>query len=1409
MKKMFYFNNQKGKIKIKQKYFFLFFELIIVLLKITLIESVTLKNTRKLNNNYSVIKLVIQVPEGIYSRNYNIKILNDQFSPLPSQVLVNGEIRNDCNKTCELTNGKYNITLRFENQINSCYEMFYNLNNIIEVDLSDFDASKVNDMFSMFADCKNLEKINFGNINTSSVENMQSLFYGCENLISIDLSNLNTSNVKTMRTMFCGCSSLKKINFGNINTSSVESMQALFESCSNLISIDLSNFDTSKVETMEKMFFKCSKLKYLDLSNFNTQKITTIFAMFYYCQSLIFLNLKNFQISTKVDRTNAFYEISKNVKYCIQDENTKTNLIGYKQSICDDDCFKKNIKIDINNNKCIASCLGQIYYGSTYYKYEYNNICYDECPTGAYPFFCNGNECNNNISECFDEIPENYYLDIYKKVYKKCFETCKYCYGDGDETNNNCKECITDYTFLNENNFETNCFIRCDYYYYFDENNKYNCTHEFLCPEEYNKLVSNKNKCINYCKKDDTYQYEYNNICYKECPNNTYLLEDNNDNLCYNHSIDGYYLDTRSQKYKKCYETCKKCDVGGNKTNNNCLECKSNLSLYKNIMNISNCYPTCENNYYFDESNNFHCNETFPKEYNETLIEKNKCNNDSKNDDAYKYLYNNTCYKKCPNDTYILEDDNFTCYDKTPEHYYLDLDNKIFKKCYNTCATCDKGGNGTNHNCQECKNGYDKYENPMNISNCYPKCEYYYYFDSSNNFSCTSDYKCPNDFPKLIKEKKQCVKIQNIENTAVLDDISTSIKEVKDESIENTVTFDGISTSIKEVIDERDKRIDTFRENLANFNISKNEDIMETKDNVQYQITTTDNQKNNINKNVSTIDLGTCEEKLKNIYGIDKSLPLIIFKIDYFSPDTLIPIIGYEIYHPLNKSKLDLKYCEDILIKLNIPVIIDEENLFKYDPNSEYYNDNCFSYTTENGTDIILNDRKQEFTDNNLSLCEYNCNYTGYNQEDKQSSCNCVIKNKMDLISEIIENPNKLSNNFATEETDTSSGSSNIISITCTKALFSKEGLKKNISSYILLIFIAQFLLSIILFMKCGYPLLVNDINEIINEKEKIQKQNPIKNQMILPQNKGRRKRKKKKSRSKRKVNYPPKKYSLNFFNNNLNLSKVNNNANKKNKNNLDTESINSNNNNNKNNNESTMQKIINKIKIVYTDYELNTFEYKYAILHDKRSCGEYYCSVIKEKNLILFSFCPRKDYNSIIIRSSIFSLSFSIYYAVNFAFFTDKIMHQIYEDGGKYDVLYFLPKIGISFVISYYLTAIIKLIFLSERNIAKVRQQPSLSLAYHYSEKARKNLVIKYILYFIFGLGFLVFFWMLLSSFGAVYPNTQMFIFKNALISFAMALVYPFFIYIFPCALRMFSLNSGNKDNECVYNISKFLQML
>ena len=117
--------------------------------------------------------------------------------------------------------------------------------------------------------------------------------------------------------------------------------------------------------------------------------------------------------------------------------------------------------------------------------------------------------------------------------------------------------------------------------------------------------------------------------------------------------------------------------------------------------------------------------------------------------------------------------------------------------------------------------------------------------------------------------------------------------------------------------------------------------------------------------------------------------------------------------------------------------------------------------------------------------------------------------------------------------------------------------------------------------------------------------------------------------------------------------------------------------------------------------------------------------------------------------------------------------------------------------------------IFLSERNISKVRRQSSLTLAYDISNKEKNKLVIKYTIFFIIGIAFLVLFWMFLSSFGAVFPNTQIFIFKKTLISISFFLLYPFFISIIPNVFRMFSSNSQPKNKEYVFKVSKFLEIL
>ena len=151
-------------------------------------------------------------------------VLNNIFYTNPSEIIVNEESKCWREKYCNLENEFNNVTIKFDTQISSCARMFYQLTNVLEIDLSKFDISKVSNMEMMFSGCLDLERIIFGNINTSLVQNMYPLFYNCKKLTSIDLSNFDTSSVIEMMETFSQCNSLLSIDVSKFNTQNVENM---------------------------------------------------------------------------------------------------------------------------------------------------------------------------------------------------------------------------------------------------------------------------------------------------------------------------------------------------------------------------------------------------------------------------------------------------------------------------------------------------------------------------------------------------------------------------------------------------------------------------------------------------------------------------------------------------------------------------------------------------------------------------------------------------------------------------------------------------------------------------------------------------------------------------------------------------------------------------------------------------------------------------------------------------------------------------------------------------------------------------------------------------------------------------------------------------------------------------------
>ena len=600
--------------------------------------------------------------------------------------------------------------------------------------------------------------------------------------------------------------------------------------------------------------------------------------------------------------------------------------------------------------------------------------------------------------------------------------------------------------------------------------------------------------------------------------------------------------------------------------------------------------------------------------------------------------------------------------------------------------------------------------------------------------------------------------------------INNNNEYIKDDMIEN----------IKNDIESGEMN-SLIQDNLIN---GEKKDILITEKDTIYQITTTTNQNNNKYNNMSSILLGECENILRTKYNINENLPLIIFKIDYFKEGSLIPIVGYEVFNPKNMSKLNLSYCDKEHININIPVSIDENNLFKYDPENEYYKDECTPYTTEDGTDILLNDRHNEYNDNNMSLCENNCTFKGYETNSKNAKCECDIKNKQIVISEVINQYDISYNNFVNKTLV-----SNLVSMKCYDTLFSKEGLYKNIGSYILFFTIILFISSGFLFYKCGYPLLESDIQQILDAKD---------NKENKPHKLKRRSRKLKTE----KINKIIKINKDISHDNSIN----NNNSNRFMHNTISRANLRSNNNiliyNNR------KKEDTHKVKPKhFNDYYLNHLKYNAALKNDKRNLFLYYISLIKAKHPLIFSFIPIKDNNSIIIKINFFFLTFSINNFINALFFNESTIHKIYKDNGKFNPKYLVPQSIYSFIITYIALSVIKYFVLSDKDIYELEIQESEIKALEKVEKVKKNIIIKNICFFVIGSIFLLFLWYYLSSFGSVFQNTQYYLIKNTLISFGIYLIYPFIINLFPAVLRIYSLKKSNR--KYMYKISKILQFI
>ena len=1033
--------NYLKKISISKTYLAIV-NIIFFILLIIPINSEDMNNHFYLINNDEKITLKINGTSNQY-------ILNSEYQYCPDSINLNNQAYNiNNNDDCHLiyitgSNMINSVKLIWNNKLADIQTMFKDLKNITEVDLSEFDSSFVQLSNLMFKGCESITSINFDNFNTPLLRNMIGMFYDCFSLKELDLSFFDTSKVTNMSLLFHRCTSLSSVNLNNFNTSEVLSMSYMFFICKSLTTLDLSGFDTSKVSEIKYMFYDCEFLVSLDLSMFNTSA-TDISAMFYYNIRLSYLNLYNFDTS-KVTLMNRTFQNCVSLTYLnISNFDTKEvvnmDFMFFdceKLSYLDLSHFQtpKLISMNYMFEYCLSLTSLKI---PNFTTTQITNMAelFSSCEKLQYLDLSSFDTSNVNqmqfmFSECYSLKSIQLRSFNTKNVFAMLamFQNCQNLESLDLSSFDTSSVVYLNYMFsqcksltsLNLSNFYTPnlrtmafMFVGCTLLESLDISN--------LVTSQTTDMQMVFNGCQSLKKLNvsnfDTRNVVYMNHTFEHCTSLT--------------SLDLSNFDTSSVRYMQEMFAL----------SNNLITLNISNFLTQSVINLNFMFHGCNsleyiNFYSYIETQNLKSiNNILYNVTNNLVI----CINENNN---IPYLLQAINNKLCP--TIYCGDDwklhqkkiiNGVCVeDSEPIETTIVINPETTSKANNelTDIVVTEKIKETSHlnliittsitlttqlKRESIDTTYNKNKQTLDTI--------IYETTVLSNTNTVSE----KILPTLNKIKNyETYQVPLIEKTSILlNPLSTNNYNIynknedthKSEILSSpSSVFNKMENILKEIkIDYFDNLNYTSKEinqkiyeKIIN-NVIKNKDVLseegiviEAEDNFFFQITTLENdkeRKNNTSKIFSRIDLGECENILKENYNLNENMSLIILKYEKLSNISSERSLQYEIYEPINMNRMNLSLCNDIPIDIYVPLVLSDKlkNLYEelknlgydlFDINDDFYQDICTPYRTSNGTDILLSDRINDYYNNNETQCQPNCQFSDYSMETQDLKCECNI----------------------------------------------------------------------------------------------------------------------------------------------------------------------------------------------------------------------------------------------------------------------------------------------------------------------------------------------------------------------------------------------------------------------------------
>ena len=796
-----------------------------------------------------------------------------------------------------------------------------------------------------------------------------------------------------------------------------------------------------------------------------------------------------------------------------------------------------------------------------------------------------------------------------------------------------------------------------------------------------------------------------------------------------------------------------------------------------------------------------------------------------------------------PDDTFLH---GFTeCYNSTtkPTNFYFDNISKKFKPCYETCLTCNEGGNKDNNNCLTCEVNYRRKPDSPGTTNCVTDCFYFYYYTIYGQYKCTNNLHCPDEAKLYIKELKKCTNNCTKEEKYKFQYGGKCIENCpKDtEPNENNICLDINHNlcSKNDIEIELQENFTSEEADLNAKNYAKEFSYITTHIshyyNSEYSLILY-KDKNCIEDlaiNVPKVDFGVCYTKVQ-----EKMQPPTNDNIVVAIVEKLIgqkKTNSYFFYHPETGEKLDSEtICKDdeIIVKesvlsqlINSDVNLDailyltQQSIDIFNLSDSFYTDICYHFDSQNGKDIPLKDRIKTFFPN-ITLCEQGCTNKGVNLTTMESICECKFTDMMH--NQLIEG-NALIEDTLGEITDIIS-SSNLMVLKCYKNAFRKENITKNSGGFIILsifLFELVFALIFILYDMAKIRKYLYNLTEyFLIYNNSINKNNNSNNNLFSDNKKLKAPPKKQRSKSIKKN------LAKNCYNDeNISKSLSNNKSDetalalrklsihpKKTKIPIKDKIINI-------NNEKESNSLTNLVRAKnslggldmeeYLKPDLDDMEYDDAIKLDKREFCEFLGEKIKEKQIILNTFYFKENLRPMSIKIILLLLNIDLYFVINGLFFDEEYISQLFNSNEKETFFSFIPRSISRFfyctMVGLFVGIIIDCIFIEEKKIRRIflrEKEDPIQLRYEISITV-DSIKTRYTVFIFLCIFISIISWYYVSCFNSTYPGVKVEWIKSSIAIFIIMQILSILIALLLAILRSLSFHY---KSEKLFKMKKFL---